>query len=125
MVIAPEHEWLGQLTAPENRAAVEAYAEQTKRRSERERIAETKRVSGVATGAFAVNPFTGKAIPIYVSDYVLAGYGTGAIMAVPAHDARDYAFARHFGLEIVPVVEEMCIRDRVARPEEIVRSTVT
>ena len=105
MVIAPEHEWLGQLTAPENRAAVEAYVEQTKRRSERERIAETKRVSGVATGAFAVNPFTGKAIPIYVSDYVLAGYGTGAIMAVPAHDARDYAFARHFGLEIVPVVE--------------------
>lgn len=69
------------------------------------RIAETKRVSGVATGSYAINPFTGKAIPIYISDYVLAGYGTGAIMAVPAHDSRDYAFARHFGLEIIPVVE--------------------
>ena len=73
--------------------------------AERERIAETKRVSGVATGSYAINPFTGKAIPIYISDYVLAGYGTGAIMAVPAHDSRDYAFARHFGLEIIPVVE--------------------
>ncbi len=105
MVIAPEHEWVSELTAPENRAAVEEYIEQTKKRSERERIAETRRVSGVATGSYAVNPFTGKAIPIYISDYVLAGYGTGAIMAVPAHDSRDYAFARHFGLEIVPVVE--------------------
>ena len=104
MVIAPEHEWVGELTTAENRAAVEAYVAATKKRSERERIAETRRVSGVATGSCAVNPFTGKAIPIYVSDYVLAGYGTGAIMAVPAHDSRDYAFARHFGLEIVPVV---------------------
>ena len=104
MVIAPEHEWVGELTTAENRAAVEAYIEQTKKRSERERIAETKRVSGVATGSYAVNPFTGRHIPIYVSDYVLAGYGTGAIMAVPAHDSRDYAFARHFGLEIIPVV---------------------
>jgi len=105
MVIAPEHEWVDSLTTPENRAAVEEYICQAKKRSERERIAETKRVSGVATGSYAVNPFTGKAIPIYISDYVLAGYGTGAIMAVPAHDSRDYAFARHFGLEIVPVVE--------------------
>ena len=105
MVIAPEHEWVGELTAPENRAAVEEYIAQAKKRSERERIAETRRVSGVATGSFAVNPFTGKAIPIYISDYVLAGYGTGAIMAVPAHDSRDYAFARRFGLDIVPVVE--------------------
>ncbi len=105
MVIAPEHEWVGELTTPENRAAVEEYIAQAKKRSERERIAETRRVSGVATGSFAVNPFTGKAIPIYISDYVLAGYGTGAIMAVPAHDSRDYAFARHFGLDIVPVVE--------------------
>ena len=105
MVIAPEHEWVGELTADENRAAVEEYIAASKKRSERERIAETKRVSGVATGSYAVNPFTGKRIPIYVSDYVLAGYGTGAIMAVPAHDSRDYAFARHFGLEIVPVVE--------------------
>ena len=105
MVIAPEHEWVGELTTPENRAEVEAYIEQTKKRSERDRIADTKRVSGVATGSYAINPFTGRAIPIYISDYVLAGYGTGAIMAVPAHDSRDYAFARHFGLEIIPVVE--------------------
>ena len=105
MVIAPEHEWVGELTTPENKAAVEDYIAQTKKRSERERIAETRRVSGVATGSYAVNPFTGKKIPIYISDYVLAGYGTGAIMAVPAHDSRDYAFARHFGLEIIPVVE--------------------
>ena len=105
MVIAPEHQWVGELTTPENKAAVEEYIEQTKKRSERERIAETKRVSGVATGSYAINPFSGKQIPIYVSDYVLAGYGTGAIMAVPAHDSRDYAFARHFGLDIVPVVE--------------------
>ena len=105
MVIAPEHEWVGELTTPENKAAVEEYIRQTRKRSERERIADTKRVSGVATGSYAINPFTKKAIPIYISDYVLAGYGTGAIMAVPAHDSRDWAFARHFGLEVVPVVE--------------------
>ena len=105
MVIAPEHEWVEELTTEENKAAVEAYIAETKKRSERERIAETRRVSGVQTGSYAINPFTGKAIPIYISDYVLAGYGTGAIMAVPAHDSRDYAFARHFGLDIVPVVE--------------------
>ena len=105
MVIAPEHEWVGELTTEENRTAVEEYIAATKKRSERERIAETRRVTGVATGSCAINPFTGREIPIYVSDYVLAGYGTGAIMAVPAHDSRDYAFARHFGLEIVPVVE--------------------
>ena len=105
MVIAPEHEWVEELTTEENKAAVEAYIAETKKRSERERIAETRRVSGVATGSYAINPFTGKAIPIYISDYVLAGYGTGAIMAVPAHDSRDYAFARHFGLDIIPVVE--------------------
>jgi len=81
MVIAPEHEWVGELTTPDNKAAVEEYICQAKKRSERERIAETKRVSGVATGSYAINPFTGKAIPIYISDYVLAGYGTGAIMA--------------------------------------------
>ena len=105
MVVAPEHEWIADMTTAEQKEAVEAYIEQTKKRSERERIAETKRVSGVFTGAYATNPFTGKRIPIYASDYVLAGYGTGAIMAVPAHDSRDYAFARHFGLDIVPVVE--------------------
>ena len=105
MVIAPEHEWVSELTTEDNREAVEAYIAETKRRSERERIADTKRVSGVKTGSYAINPFTGREIPIYISDYVLAGYGTGAIMAVPAHDSRDYAFARHFGLEIIPVVE--------------------
>ncbi|MBO7307671.1 MAG: leucine--tRNA ligase [Alistipes sp.] len=105
MVIAPEHEWVAELTTDENREAVEAYIAETKRRSERERIADTKRVSGVKTGSYAINPFTGREIPIYISDYVLSGYGTGAIMAVPAHDSRDYAFARHFGLEIIPVVE--------------------
>ena len=105
MVVAPEHEWIADMTTAEQKEAVENYIEQTKKRSERERIAETKRVSGVFTGSYATNPFTGKRIPIYASDYVLAGYGTGAIMAVPAHDSRDYAFARHFGLDIVPVVE--------------------
>ena len=105
MVIAPEHEWVEELTTSENREAVEAYIAETKRRSERERIADTKRVSGVKTGSYAINPFSGREIPIYISDYVLAGYGTGAIMAVPAHDSRDYAFARHFGLDIIPVVE--------------------
>lgn len=105
MVLAPEHEWALELTTPENRSAVEEYIASTKKRSERERIAETKRVSGVFTGSYATNPFTLEQIPIYLSDYVLSGYGTGAIMAVPAHDSRDWAFARHFSLPVVPVVE--------------------
>ena len=105
MVIAPEHEMLAELTSEEQKEAVEAYITEAKKRSERERMAETKRVSGVFTGSYAINPFTGRQIPIYASDYVLSGYGTGAIMAVPAHDSRDWAFARHFGLEITPVVE--------------------
>ena len=105
MVIAPEHEMLSELTTAEQKEAVEAYIAEAKKRSERERMAETKRVSGVFTGSYAINPFTGREIPIYASDYVLSGYGTGAIMAVPAHDSRDWAFARHFGLEITPVVE--------------------
>ena len=105
MVLAPEHELVEQLTTPEYKEAVEAYLAETKKRSERERMADTKRVSGQFTGGYAINPFNGKEIPIYISDYVLAGYGTGAIMAVPAHDSRDYAFARHFGLPIIPVVE--------------------
>nr|MBE6191824.1 leucine--tRNA ligase [Rikenellaceae bacterium] len=105
MVIAPEHEMLDALTTEEQQEAVAQYVIETKKRSERERMTETKRVSGVFTGSYAVNPFTGREIPIYASDYVLSGYGTGAIMAVPAHDSRDWAFARHFGLEIVPVVE--------------------
>ncbi|MCH5305526.1 MAG: leucine--tRNA ligase [Rikenella sp.] len=105
MVLAPEHPMLEAITVPEQRAAVEAYMAETKKRSERERMADTRRVSGVFTGAYAVNPFNGAEIPIWVSDYVLAGYGTGAIMAVPAHDARDWAFARHFDLPVVPIIE--------------------
>lgn len=104
MVLAPESELVAQLTTDAQRAAVDAYLEATKKRTERERIAD-RRVTGVFTGAYAVNPFTGEAIPVWVSDYVLAGYGTGAIMAVPAHDSRDYAFARHFGLPVIPLIE--------------------
>lgn len=105
MVLAPEHPLVEELTADQQRDQVEAYVAATKKRSERERIADTKRVSGAFTGAYALNPFNGRQIPIYISEYVLAGYGTGAIMAVPAHDSRDWAFARHFGLPIIPVVE--------------------
>ncbi|MDR0939092.1 MAG: leucine--tRNA ligase [Mediterranea sp.] len=104
MVLAPESELVPALTIPERKAEVDAYLERTKKRTERERIAD-RGVTGVFTGSYAINPFTGEAVPIWVSDYVLAGYGTGAIMAVPAHDSRDYAFARHFGLEIRPLVE--------------------
>ncbi len=104
MVLAPESELVGQLTTEAQKAEVDAYLEATKKRTERERIAD-RRVTGVFTGAYAINPFTGDEIPVWVSDYVLAGYGTGAIMAVPAHDSRDYAFARHFSLPIVPLIE--------------------
>ena len=104
MVLAPESELVAQLTTDAQRAEVEAYLEATKKRTERERIAD-RRVTGVFTGSYAINPFTGDAIPVWVSDYVLAGYGTGAIMAVPAHDSRDYAFARHFNLPVIPLIE--------------------
>ena len=104
MVLAPESELVAKVTTPEQKAEVDAYLERTKKRTERERISD-RTVSGVFSGSYAVNPFTGEDIPIWISDYVLAGYGTGAIMAVPAHDSRDYAFARHFGLEIRPLIE--------------------
>lgn len=104
MVLAPESEYVDKVTTAEQREAVTSYIAATKRRTERERLMD-KHVSGVFTGAYAVNPLTGKKIPIWVSDYVLAGYGTGAIMAVPAHDSRDYAFARHFNLPIIPLIE--------------------
>ena len=104
MVVCPEYEGLNELTTKAQRQEVEEYVNWAKNRSERERQAEVKKVSGVFTGAYAVHPFTGKEIPIWVSEYVLAGYGTGAIMAVPAHDSRDFAFARHFNLPIVQVV---------------------
>ena len=104
MVLAPESAYVAQVTRPEQKAAVEAYLNEVKHKTERERMID-KKVTGVFTGSYAVNPLTGKNIPIWVSDYVLAGYGTGAIMAVPAHDSRDYAFARKFDLPIVPLIE--------------------
>ncbi len=104
MVLCPEHELIDQITTPEQRQQVQDYVTWAKNRSERERQAEVKKVSGVFTGAYAINPLTEERIPIWVSEYVLAGYGTGAIMAVPAHDSRDFAFARHFGLPIRQVV---------------------
>ncbi len=104
MVLAPESEYTSKLTTPDQAEAVKAYVDQTSKRTERERIADRK-VTGVFTGSYAINPLTLEEIPIWVSDYVLAGYGTGAIMAVPAHDSRDYAFAKTFGLEIRTVVE--------------------
>lgn len=104
MVLAPESQYVPLVTTNEQKNEVEAYLESTKRRTERERIAD-KKVSGVFTGSYAINPFNGQQIPIWVSDYVLAGYGTGAIMAVPAHDSRDYAFAKHFQLPIIPLIK--------------------
>ena len=104
MVLAPESEFVAKVTTDAQKAEVEAYLDRTKKRTERDRIAD-RSVTGVFTGSYAINPFTGEAVPIWVSDYVLAGYGTGAIMAVPAHDSRDYAFAKHFNLPIVPLVE--------------------
>ncbi len=104
MVLAPESEYVARVTTEEQRAEVEAYLQMVKNRTERERIAD-RRVTGVFTGSYAINPLTKAEIPIYISDYVLSGYGTGAIMAVPAHDSRDYAFAKHFNLPIIPLIE--------------------
>ncbi len=104
MVLAPESELVAQLTTPEQKAAVDEYLAYVKKRTERERQMDHS-VTGVFSGSYAINPFTGEKIPIWIAEYVLAGYGTGAIMAVPAHDSRDYAFAKHFGLPIVPLIE--------------------
>lgn len=104
MVLAPESDYVSQVTTSSQAQEVQVYVDATKKRTERERISD-RRVSGVFTGSYAVNPLTGDNIPIYVSDYVLVGYGTGAIMAVPAHDSRDYAFAKHFDLPIIPLIE--------------------
>ena len=104
MVLAPESEYVARVTTEEQQAEVEAYLQMVKNRTERERIAD-RRVTGVFTGSYAINPLTKAEIPIYISDYVLSGYGTGAIMAVPAHDSRDYAFAKHFNLPIIPLIE--------------------
>lgn len=104
MVLAPESELVEQLTCDSQKAEVSNYIEKTKKKTERERIAD-RTVTGVFTGSYAIHPFTGESIPIWISDYVLAGYGTGAIMAVPAHDSRDYDFAKHFSLPIIPLIE--------------------
>ena len=104
MVLAPESELVAQVTTEAQKAEVEAYLDRTKKRTERERMID-RNVTGVFTGAYAINPITGEEIPVWVSDYVLSGYGTGAIMAVPAHDSRDYAFAKHFGIEVRPLIE--------------------
>jgi leucyl-tRNA synthetase len=104
MVLAPESAYVDKVTTPEQRAAVDEYIASIKHKTERERMID-KKVTGVFTGAYAINPLSGKQIPIWVSDYVLAGYGTGAIMAVPAHDSRDYAFAKAFNLPIIPLIE--------------------
>ena len=105
MVLAPESDLVQILTTPDQKAAVEEYLSYVKKKTERERIAETKTVTGVFSGSYGVNPLTGEKVPIWISEYVLAGYGTGAIMAVPAHDSRDYVFAKKFGLPIVPIIE--------------------
>ena len=105
MVLAPESDWVEKLTTPEQKEAVDAYLLQAKKKTERERIAETHKATGVFSGSYALNPLTGEKVPVWISEYVLAGYGTGAIMAVPAHDSRDYVFARTFDLPIVPVIE--------------------
>lgn len=106
MTLAPEHPLVEQITTPTQREQVQQYVRETSMRSERERMADVGRISGVFTGAYAVHPLTGKHIPIYIGDYVLAGYGTGAVMAVPAGDTRDYAFAKHFGIPILPIVKD-------------------
>ena len=105
MVLAPESELVDSLTAADRKAEVAEYLKYVKKKTERERIAETKTVTGVFTGSYGINPVTGGKVPIWISEYVLAGYGTGAIMAVPAHDSRDYAFAKKFDLPIIPLIE--------------------
>ncbi|HWY39002.1 MAG TPA: class I tRNA ligase family protein [Bacteroidia bacterium] len=105
VTLAPEHELVEKITALEYKAKVDAYVIASKSRSERERQADVKKISGEFTGAYVLHPFTGKQIPVYVGDYVLAGYGTGAVMAVPGHDERDHRFAKHFGLPILKVVD--------------------
>ena len=105
MVLAPESEWVEKLTTAEQKAAVEEYLAMAKKKTERERMMEARKVTGVFSGSYAVNPLTGDKVPVWISEYVLAGYGTGAIMAVPAHDSRDYAFARTFNLPVIPLIE--------------------
>jgi leucyl-tRNA synthetase len=115
MVLAPEHDYLSKITSHEQKTEVESYVRWAKNRSERERMAEVKTVSGKFTGAYGINPITGAEIPIWTADYVLSGYGTGAIMAVPGHDSRDFAFARYFNLPIIQVVTQF---GKIMKPTE-------
>ncbi|WP_299118684.1 leucine--tRNA ligase [uncultured Tenacibaculum sp.] len=112
MTLAPEHELVAKITTEEQREAVEAYVEATSKRSERDRMADVKTISGVFTGAYALHPFTGKQVPIWIGDYVLASYGTGAVMAVPCGDQRDYDFAKHFGLDIPNIFADVDISEK-------------
>lgn len=112
MTLAPEHPLVEKITTTDRKEAVNDYIQQTAKRSERDRMADVKNISGEFTGAFAIHPFTGKEIPIWIGDYVLASYGTGAVMAVPAGDERDYAFASHFGLDIPNIFEDTDISER-------------
>ena len=105
MVLAPESEWVEKLTTAEQKEAVEEYLAMAKKKTERERMMEARKVTGVFSGSYATNPLTGNKVPVWIGEYVLAGYGTGAIMAVPAHDSRDYAFAKTFNLPIIPLIE--------------------
>jgi len=105
LVLAPEHELVSELTTPEQKAAIEAYIEQTKKKSELDRMADAKTVSGAFTGSYVINPLNDEKVPIWIADYVLAGYGTGAVMGVPSGDQRDYLFAKHFNLPIVPIID--------------------
>ncbi len=111
MTLAPEHDLVPKITSPGQRAEVEAYIEATSRRSERDRMADVKRITGAFTGAYAEHPFTGESIPIWIGDYVLAGYGTGAVMSVPCGDQRDYDFARHFGIPIPNIFEGVSVEE--------------
>ncbi len=121
MTLAPEHELVSELTTPEQKAAVNAYIEATAKRSERERMADVKTISGVFTGAYAAHPFTKKPIPIWIGDYVLAGYGTGAVMAVPCGDQRDYDFAKHFNIEIPNIFEGIDISEEAYAAKDNVK----
>ncbi|GGG94019.1 hypothetical protein GCM10011416_09070 [Polaribacter pacificus] len=118
MTLAPEHELVSKITTSEQRKSVEAYVKATAKRSERDRMADVKTISGVFTGAYAVHPFTGKQIPVWIGDYVLANYGTGAVMAVPCGDQRDYDFAKHFGLEIPNIFENVDISEAAHADKE-------
>ena len=118
LVLAPESELVDQLTTPEQREVVDNYVAAAKNRSERDRMSDVKTISGVFTGGYAIHPFSGEKVPVWVADYVLSGYGTGAVMAVPAGDARDHAFARHFGLPIVKIIEGTEIEDQADATKE-------